>query len=239
MSFQSKSIRNIAVAGHGGTGKTSLVEHMLFNGKVISKAEDVESGKTVSDYAEEEISRKISIHTSLSNLVWNEKQINILDTPGASDFVGEVVTGFRAAEMGLMLVSADSGVQIETIKLWRRLNARNMPRIAFINKMDKDRADFDMCFADLKDKFKIPLVPVTIPIGASEGYKGVVNLIENKAYAVPDSGGKEIPIEIPEKIKDVVEEYRLTTIESAAEGDDALLEKYFEAGTLTEDEIRH
>ncbi|MDC7227144.1 MAG: elongation factor G [Spirochaetales bacterium] len=235
MSFPSSAIRNIAVAGHGSTGKTTVVEQMLFNGNVVTKAETVDSGKTVSDFTEEEIARGISIHTSFSNLVWNDKQINILDTPGASDFVGEVVAGFRAAEMGLMLVSADSGVQIETMKLWRRLNARNMPRIAFINKMDRERASFDDSFADLKDKFKIPLVPVSIPIGAGESYKGVVNLIENKAYLI----GSETAAEIPADMVDIVEEYRLTTIESAAEGDDALLEKYFEEGTLSEDEIRH
>ena len=239
MSFPSSAIRNIAVAGHGSTGKTTVVEQMLFNGNVVTKAESVGSGKTVSDYTEEEISRKISIHASLSNLEWHQKQINILDTPGASDFVGEVVAGFRAAEMGLMLVAAEAGVQIETMKLWRRLNARNMPRIAFINKMDKERADFDSCFADLKDKFKIPLVPVTIPIGSGSSFKGIINLIENKAYMIPSAGGKEGPSAIPEDMIETVEEYRLTCIESAAEGDDALLEKYFEEGTLSEDEIRH
>ncbi|HAK47523.1 MAG TPA: elongation factor G [Spirochaeta sp.] len=239
MSFPSSAIRNIAVAGHGSTGKTTVVEQMLFNGNVVTKAEAVDSGKTVSDYTEEEIARGISIHTSFSNLVWNDKQINILDTPGASDFVGEVVAGFRAAEMGLMLVAADSGVQIETLKLWRRLNMRNMPRIAFINKMDRERASFDDSFADLKDKFKIPLVPVTIPIGLGDSYKGIINLIENKAYMIPEAGGKETAADIPADMADIVEEYRLTTIESAAEGDDDLLEKYFEEGTLSEDEIRH
>ena len=239
MSFPTNAIRNIALAGHGSTGKTTVVEQMLFNGNVVTKAESVDAGKTVSDYTEEEIARKISIHTSFSNLVWKDKQVNILDTPGASDFVGEVVAGFRAAETGIMLVAADAGVQIETLKLWRRLNARNMPRVAFINKMDKERASFDNCFADLKDKFKIPLVPVTIPIGEGESFKGIVNLIENKAYMVPADGGKEVAADIPADMADTVEEYRLTCIESAAEGDDALLEKYFEEGTLTEDEIRH
>ena len=239
MSFPTNAIRNIALAGHGSTGKTTVVEQMLFNGNAITKAESVDSGKTVSDCTEEEISKKISIHTSFSNINWNDKQINILDTPGASDFIGEVVAGFRAAETAVMLIAADAGVQIETIKLWRRLNARNMPRIAFLNKMDKERADFDNCFADLKDKFKIPLVPVTIPIGAGPSFKGIINLIENKAYMVPEAGGKEKASDIPADMADMVEEYRLTTIESAAEGDDELLEKYFEEGTLTEDEIRH
>ncbi|MBI9105509.1 MAG: elongation factor G [Spirochaetales bacterium] len=239
MSFSTNAIRNIALAGHGSTGKTTVVEQMLFNGNVITKAESVDTGRTVSDYTEEEIARKISIHTSFSNLVWKDKQINILDTPGAADFVGEVVAGFRSAETGIMLVAADAGVQIETMKLWRRLDARNMPRVAFINKMDRERASFDDCFADLKDKFKIPLVPVTIPIGEGNSYKGIINLIENKAYMVPAAGEKEKATDIPDEMADIVAEYRLTCIESAAEGDDKLLEKYFEEGTLSEDEIRH
>jgi elongation factor G len=165
MAYTTDKIRNIAVAGHGATGKTSFVEQLLVAGKAISAPATVESGKTVSDYTPEEIENGLSIHTSLSNIVWKDHKINILDTPGASDFVGEVVTAFRAAETGVILVSARAGVQIETIKLWRRLNRRNMPRIVFINKMDEDRANFDSVLDDLRNKFDLTLVPITIPIG--------------------------------------------------------------------------
>ena len=133
MGMTTEKIRNIAITGHGGTGKTSLVEHIAALGGVIPKPETVESGKTVSDYTEEEILKKISIHTSLTHIEWNNTKINILDTPGSSDFIGEVVAGLRAVESVIIMVGADSGVQIETIKIWRRLNKVQKPRIIFIS----------------------------------------------------------------------------------------------------------
>jgi elongation factor G len=180
----------------------------------------------------------VSIHSAITHVEWHEKELNLMDTPGIADFVGEVVSSLRAADTGLMVVGAYSGVQIETIKLWRRLDARNMPRIVFINKLDRDRADFDGSFEDLNNKFDKTFVPVTIPIGAGADFKGIVNLIENKAYLVHDPAKKDQPSEIPEDMKDQVEEYRLTLIETAAEGDDELMEKYFEEGTLSEEEVR-
>ncbi|MEA1911321.1 MAG: GTP-binding protein, partial [Spirochaetota bacterium] len=238
MSFTTADIRNISLVGHGSTGKTSLLEQMLFIGGVIPKAELPDSGKSVSDHTDEEIGRKISIHTSLASLEWNDKQLNILDTPGVADFVGEVVCAYRATESSIMMVDAVDGVQIETIKLWRRLNKRRMPRIVFINKLDKDRASFDSVFDDLNEKFEKTFVPVTIPIGEGKEYKGIINLIENKAYLVHESTGKDHPVEIPADMHDTVEEYRLKLIESAAEGDDDLMEKYFEEGTLSSADIR-
>lgn len=238
MSLSSAELRNIAIVGHNGTGKTTLLEHILFYGGVISRPESVDSGKTVSDFTDEEVERKISVHSTLSTLQWNEKTINIFDTPGTAGFIGEVVSSFRASESALMVLDAREGVQIETIKLWRRLNARNMPRMVFINKMDRDRASFDASFNDLKEKFEKTCVPVTIPIGTAENYRGIINLIENKAYFIPDGSDKEVLGDIPAEHMDMVEEYRLTLIETAAEGDDELLEKYFEEGSLTPDEIR-
>ncbi len=238
MSLTSANIRNISIVGHNGTGKTTLLEHMLYYSGVISQAETVDSGKTVSDYTDEEINRQISIHSSLSCFNWKEKAFNVLDTPGTADFVGEVVSSFRASESALMILDGRAGVQIETIKLWRRLNKRNMPRVIFINKMDLDRASFDSSFDDLTHKFKKTCVPVTIPVGSGDDYRGVVNLIENKAYLIPEPGQKDGASEIPEDLKELVEGYRLTLIETAAEGDDDLLEKYFEVGTLTPEEIR-
>jgi elongation factor G len=128
MSFTTADIRNIAIIGHSGTGKTTLLEQVLFNGGVIPKAEPVSSGKTVSDYSEEEIERQTSIHAALAHVEWNDRELNFIDTPGIADFVGEVVASLRAAESALMVVGARSGVQIETIKLWRRLDNRKMPR---------------------------------------------------------------------------------------------------------------
>ncbi len=235
MAFTTDTIRNIAVCGHGDTGKTTLVEQILFNAGVISKAETVDSGRTVSDFTDEEIEKKISIHSSLTNVVWKDRKINIFDTPGASDFVGEVVSSFRAAESAVMLIGGRSGVQIETVKLWRRLDARDMPRIAFINKMEKTRADFYKVLEDLKD-FQITAIPLTIPMGQAEEYQGVINLMNMKAYRKDGGGKEENAIEIPDEYKKIAEEYHLKMIEMAAEGDDELTEKYFDQGNLTVEE---
>ena len=195
------SIRNIAVCGHGGTGKTSLVEEILFNAGVIPRAETVESGKTVSDFTEEEIDKKMSIHSSLTHFDWKGTKINLFDTPGASDFVGEVVSSFRAAESAVVLVGARSSLQIETVKLWRRLNSRDMPRVVFVNKMEKERADFYKVLEDLSD-FQLKPIALTIPMGQGEDYKGLINLLDMKAYPKGSAGKPEAATDIPDEYKD-------------------------------------
>lgn len=232
MSVPTRSLRNVAFAGHVGTGKTTLVEELLVAGGVIPKAERVENGKTVSDFTEEEIARKISIHTAVTHVTWKDCKINILDTPGSADFVGEVCAALRVAESAALLVGADVGVQIETIKLWRRLSALSLPRFVVVNKMEKERADFSRSVADLVDKFKANFIPVIIPIGAGADFKGVIDLIDQKATV----SGKEAPV--PDAMKSEVESARQKLVESAAEGDDKLIEKFFTDGTLTPDEIR-
>ena len=236
MAFNTEHIRNIAVAGHGATGKTSFVEQILVAGKVIQSPATVQSGKTVSDYTPEEIENGISIHTSLSNFTWKDHKINVLDTPGSSDFIGEVVAAFRAAESAVMLVGARAGVQIETIKLWRRLNNRNMPRIVFINKMDEDRASYEQVLEDLRAKFDTTFVPVTIPVGSGGDFSGIVNLVTGKAYTAGTA--EESETEIPSEMADLVAEFRSQLVEAAAEGDDELTMKYLEEEELTPDEIR-
>ena len=237
MSVKSKDLRNVALVGHNGTGKTNLIEQMLFYSDVIAKAEKVESGKTISDYTEEEISRKISIHASLASFNWEGKKINILDAPGTADFVGEAVCAFRSCEAALMVVDSRVGAQIETIKLWRRLDTRNKPRAVFINKMDKERASYKTVITKLENEFDSHFVPCVISLGEAEEFKGVVNLIENQAYLLNENG-KETPCPIPAEAQAMVEEYREMLIENAAEGADDLIEKFFEVGTLTNDEIR-
>ena len=238
MSVDTKNIRNVALIGHNGTGKTNLIEQMLFYAGVLSRAETVESGKTVSDYTDEEIQKKMSIHSSLASMTWDDKVINVLDTPGTGDFIGEAISAFRATEAALMMIDGREGAQIETIKLWRRLDERNKPRAVFINKMDKERASFRHTIDSLVEEFGTHFVPVVIALGEAEEFHGVINLIENQAYECHE-GGKEIPIPIPEKYAAVVEDFRNRLIENAAEGTDELIEKYFEEGTLEADDIRH
>jgi len=237
MSVSSTELRNIAIVGHNGTGKTSLLEQMLFHSGVISRAESIDSGKTTSDYTEEEISRKMSIHTSMSNFTWEGKNFTVLDTPGTADFIGEVICAFRSCESAIVTIDARDGAQIETIKLWKRLNERNKPRAVFINKMDRERADYGKCLEHIKEQFHTTFVPITIPMGNAEDFKGVINLIEKKAYfTVPN--GKETSGPIPEEYTGMVDEYCIQLIEAAAEGADDLMEKYFDAGTLEPDDIR-
>ncbi len=237
MSVVSSMLRNVAIIGHNETGKTTLVEQMLFYADVISRVETIASGKTTSDYTEEEIANQISIHASLASMEWQGKRLNIVDTPGTSGFIGETIAAFRATEAALMLVDGRVGPQIETIKLWRRLDDSNTPRALFINKMDRDHADYTKVLDELKESFKATLVPVAIPMGSGKDFKGIINLIENKAYfANPD--GKETSGDIPAEFADLAEEYRTLLIESAAEGADDLIEKYFEEMTLDVGDIR-
>ena len=239
MSYSTDEIRNIAVAGHGGTGKTTFVENLLFSGNQISKPESTDSGKSVSDFTEEEIEHKISIHTSLSHIFWKGHKINILDTPGASDFVGEVIAAFRTAESSIILVDSQAGVQIETIKLWRRLDNRNRPRIVFINKMDQQRANFEHVLEDLRAKFENsqkPFIPITIPMGEGDNFKGIIDLIQMKAYRAHSPGEKEKETDIPEEYREIAQTYHEQMLEAAAVGDDELMEKFLEEEDLTVEE---
>ncbi len=238
MGFTTENIRNFAVAGHGGTGKTTFVEQMLFTSGSIAKAETVESGRTTSDYLEEETNQKISVRTALMHMNWDSRKLNVLDTPGSADFMGEVVAAIRSAEGVVLVVGAKAGVQIETIKIWRRLEAGGVPRCIFVNKMERDQADFKKVLDDLKARFNRSFVPVTIPMGTGTDYKGIINLIEEKANFLPKAGEKETAADIPETEKKMVEDFRQILIETAAEGDDDLMNKFFENGTLSNEEVK-
>lgn len=237
MDVLTKQIRNVSIAGHGQTGKTTLFEQMLYSGGAISKAESVASGKTVSDNSPEEIERKISIYASLAHISWNDNNINIWDTPGSSDFVGEVISAFRSCELAIMLVDGRSGAQIETIKLWRDLNARKKPRVVYINRCDDDRSDYDNSFKDVHTKLNANLCPITIPMGKGTSYKGVIDVLNGKAYFVPENNQIEKPSDIPAEFMDLYKNAYETLAGTASEGDDSLMEKFLEEGTLTQDEI--
>ena len=237
MDFTTSQIRNITLAGHGQTGKTTFVEHLLAAAGVIPKAETVESGKTVSDNSPEEIERKISIYASLAHITWKNININVWDTPGSSDFAGEVIAAFRSTESALMLIDGRSGAQIETVKLWRDLDRRNKPRMIFINRCEEDRTDTAAVLKDIREKFKVEVCPVTIPIGKGASYKGVIDVLQGKAYLVPAAGQKESASEIPDAYRADYENARAVLAGAAAEGDDDLLVKFIDDGELTNEEI--
>lgn len=237
MDFSTNKIRNVAIAGHGQTGKTTLFEQLLCTANCIQKTETVSSGKTVSDYTPEEIEHKISIYSALSHVTWNDTNINFWDTPGASDFTGEVISAFRSSELALMLVDGRSGVQIETIKLWRELDRRNKPRFVFINHCEEDRTNTAVISKDIHDKFGSQTCFLTIPMGIGNTYKGVIDVLKGKAYLAPKNGEAETESDIPDDFKVAYEDARGILAGAAAEGDDDLLIKFIDEGELTNEEI--
>jgi elongation factor G len=237
MSHRTDCIKNVSIAGHGGTGKTSLFESLLFAGGVISKAETVESGKTVSDSSPEEIERKISIRAAMAHLERNGTGLNLFDTPGSSDFIGDVMAAFRAAEFVVLTVDGRSGVQIETIKLWRELMGQKKPRCLCVTRMDDERADFTRVLEDATEKFNASPVILTLPMGHGSLYKGVIDVLEEKAYFVQPNG-LEREGEIPPEYQTQVGAAKERLLEAAAEGNEILTEKYILLGELEPEEVR-
>ncbi|GHV92961.1 GTP-binding protein [Spirochaetia bacterium] len=238
MSHTTDQIRNVSIAGHGGTGKTTLFEHLLFAGGVIPRAETVDSGKTVGDSTPEEIERKISIHAALAHVERDGKKVNIFDTPGSSDFVGDVILTFRASEFAILTVDGRSGVQIETIKLWRNLEGRKKPRGIFVTHLDDERADFNKALEDIKEKFKVNPVIFTLPMGHGAAYKGVIDVLNEKAWFVQGDGSVlETAADIPAEYREAAAAAREQLIEAAAEGDDELMEHYIDKGSLDAEEM--
>ncbi len=233
--YETGQIRNLGVVAHGGAGKTSLVEAMLYNTGVLSRLGRIEDGTTVSDYHPEETARQVTIHTSLVPCEWNGTKINLLDTPGFSDFIGEVKGALRVSDAAMFVVSAVDGVEVQHEVIWEIADDYNLPRIVFVNKMDRENSNFDKVLEDLQSKFKANFVPVQIPIGSFNTFAGVVDVINEKAYT-GDGKGKET--EIPAELADDLAAYREKLIEAAAEGDDDLTMKYLEGEELTPEEIK-
>ena len=237
MATKTQDIRNIAILGHNSTGKTSLIDALAFQAKASTRLGKVSEGTSISDFLPDEIEKKYSIATSVVTFEYKEKKLNFLDTPGYLDFVGESISALRAADIALIVVGAGEGVHFLTKKFIKEANKDNLGKVFFVNKLDKENTSFDAVFAEIKESIKTGAVPMELPIGEGSNFKGVVNLITQKAFEYTDDKGtfKEIPI--PEDMKEKVEEYRLKMIEGIAEGDDALIEKYFDTGSLSEQEI--
>ncbi len=237
MEFETKNIRNIAIAGHSQTGKTTLLEQLLLAAGVLDKAAAAESGKTVSSSSPEETLRHISIYSYLAHLERNGKLVNVWDTPGASDFTGEVISAFRSSEAALLLVDSRTGAQVETVKLWRDLDRRCKPRMVFLNRVDDARGNAMAAVQDLHDKFNVEICQVTIPMGTGPSYKGVIDVLHGRAYFKDASGREGAGAEIPAEYADAYKSARGILMGSAAEGDDDLLVKFIDEGELTDEEI--
>lgn len=235
--YESSRIRNIAVIGHGSAGKTSLAEAMLFNAGHINRLGKVDDGTATTDYFPEEIKRKISVSTSLAPCEWKDCKINIMDTPGYADFFSEVKGALRVADSVLLVLCAVSGVEVQTEIGWRETEKANLPKVALINKMDRENANFDRVLQQMKDVFKKNIVPIQLPIGSVENFSGIVDILKMKAYKYASSSGEYQEEEIPDEMKAAAESAREELIEAAAEGDDELLMKYLDGEELSEEEI--
>jgi elongation factor G len=234
--YTTDALRNIALVAHGGAGKTMMAEAFLHFTGASTRLGKVEDGTTVSDYDEEEIRRKISLYTSVLPLEYRDMKINLLDAPGFSDFVGEMISALSVADGAIILVDSVSGIEVGTELAWNYADQFNLPRFFVINKMDRENASFEKTYAAVEAFATAAgkrLVKVQLPWGEKLDFKGVIDLVHMKAYA----GDGKIASEIPAEYKDAVEEARHTLIEAAAEGEDALLEKYLETGELSGDEL--
>ncbi|MGW8273378.1 MAG: GTP-binding protein, partial [Thermodesulfovibrionales bacterium] len=223
-------IRNVAIIAHGGAGKTSLVESILFSTGVIDRMGSVEEGNTVTDFEPEEVDRKISISSAIAHCEWNGYSMNVIDTPGFINFVEDTRGCLRIADGAVIIVSGLSGVKAETEKIWKYACEFEIPRIVFVNKMDKENASFDMALGEIEKSFETSAVPVTMPVGAGADFNTVVNLLTMKGFEYGGGAAKEVPI--PEGALGSAEEFRKQLIEKIAEADDVLLEKYLEGGEL-------
>jgi elongation factor G len=234
--YDAKDIRNVLLVGHGGSGKTTLLEAMLFASGAITRMGTVEDGNTVSDHDPDEQRRQISVSLAMSPIEWKDAKINVLDAPGTADFVGDVRSAIRAADAVIVVVSAVDGVEVQTEFAWELAVQENLPRAIFVNKLDRERSDFQATLDQLVSSFGNQVAPFELPIGAENDFNGIADLLHEKADLYP-SGPKAEESDWPDEIHAIADPAREKLIEAVAESDDALIERYLEEGTLPEDVI--
>jgi len=231
-------VRTFAIISHGGAGKTSLAEAMLFNAGVTTRLGKVDEGNSIMDYEPEEVKRKITMSTAFNTFAWKKHQFTVIDTPGDFNFIAETKTSMQGADAVLVLADAIDGVRVQTEKVWEFAEEFGQPKMIFVSKMDRERADFFKTVEDIQNNFGKSCVPLQIPIGAAEDFKGVVDILNDKAYLYTkgDSGQFEAR-DVPGDLKDRLEHYKEELVERVAESNDELLEKYLEEGSLTPEEV--
>ena len=231
--YNTEFIRNIALVSHGSGGKTMLAEAFLHASGAITRLGKIDDGTTTSDFEDEEIRRKLSLSTSIIPVEYKDHKINVLDTPGYTDFIGEVISALRVADGVVILVDSVAGLEVGTEIAWSHCDTFKLPRFLVVNKMDRDNADFNKALASVQEFSPTRLIPVQLPWGERASFKGVIDLITMKAYAGDGKNAEDIPADL----KPAAEEARTRLIEAAAEGEDNLLEKYLESGELTAEEL--
>ncbi|MBT9141027.1 MAG: Elongation factor G [Dehalococcoidia bacterium] len=235
--YTTEKIRNAALISHGGAGKTSLTEAMIYTSGATTRLGKTDTGTTTTDFDPEEIKRQITINTSLAPVEWAGVKVNLLDTPGYFDFIGDVAGALRVADAAVVVVSATAGVEVGTEKFWGYADENNLSRLVFVNRMDKENAHFFKVVTQLQDFFGSKVVPVQIPIGAEASFKGVIDIIKMKAYTFEGDGKKMTESEVPADLAEMAESSRERLMEAVAESNDELLIKYLEEEPLTIEEI--
>ncbi|MBD3178910.1 MAG: GTP-binding protein, partial [Candidatus Latescibacteria bacterium] len=234
--YNIEDLRNVVLVGHQASGKTSMCEAILYNAGVINRIGTVENGNTVMDSDPEEKERNISVSMSIAAIEKDEKKINLIDTPGYADFIGQMLAGVSVAEGAVIVIPADGGVEAGSEMANSYLRDKGVPRFVCVNKMDKEHADFDKCVQEAQKVLGKEVMPLMLPVGTGAQFKGVVNILENKAYIYSGDGKfseEEVPADLQGRVDSIREELR----DFAAESDDSLLEKYLETGELSGDEL--
>jgi elongation factor G len=232
-------IRNVAVVGHRGTGKTSLVEAMLFQSEATNRLGTVEAGTTVSDWDEDEQRRQMSLAAAVCHLEWQERRINLIDTPGDAGFQGDAIAALRVVEGAVFAVSAVMGVEVQTSRLWKRADDLGLARVIAVNMLDRERADFFRALDGLRAQLSERCVAVHLPIGAEHELKGIVDLLHMCAYMDPGGQRESGPTEIPAEMESQVQEYREKLLDAVVETDEELMERYLEGQELSTEEVAH
>ncbi|HUK95620.1 MAG TPA: GTP-binding protein, partial [Gaiellaceae bacterium] len=232
-------IRNVAVVGHRGTGKTSLVEAMLFQAGSINRLGTVEQGTTTSDWDEDEQRRQMSLASSLCHCEWQGRKINLIDAPGDPGFGGDTVAAVRVVEGALVVASAVMGVEVQTTRVWERSDELDLPRVVFVNMLDRERADFYRALEQFRTLLSDRCVAVNLPIGSEHELTGIVDVLHMKAYTSPEGEREGAPGEIPAAMADTVAEYREKLLDAVVETDESLMERYLEGEELGDEEVAH
>jgi elongation factor G len=237
--YSATDIRNAVLVGHGGSGKTSLCEALLYTSGATGRLGKVEEGTTHSDFLDEEKARQISISTALLSAEWRNAKLNLLDTPGYQDFLGEAVSGLAAAESALFVLRSAAGVEVASQQLWERSKAHDQSRFLVVNQLSHEQANFDACLSDSQEHLGREVTPLHLPVNPGVGFNGIVDLVRMKAYTYePGGNGKGQEGSIPEELIEEAEALRENLIDQIAESDDALMEKYLDEGELSDDDFR-
>ncbi len=237
MGYTTKNIRNVVLLGHSGSGKTTLAEAMLFEAKAITRRGNITDGTTASDYTNIEQERSNSLFSTLLHAKWKNSKINIIDTPGSDDFVGEVISSMKVADTAVMVLNACSGVEVGTEILWEYVDRFKTPALFVVNHLDNDKANFDNTLEQAKARFGNKVIPFQFPITQGVGFNRIVDCLRMITYVFEDEGGKPRKEEIPDEHKSRAQAIHNQLVEAAAENDETLMEKFFEEGTLSESEL--